>query len=69
MGTRSEEVLNGPITDEPMRYESQRLATFSAWPKGAKVGAEKIAKAGFYYTGSYLEVDNDSIFQNLYALV
>jgi baculoviral IAP repeat-containing protein 2/3 len=39
-----------------MRFESQRLATFISWPATAKVGASKIAKAGFYYTGSYLEV-------------
>lgn len=72
MGTRTEELqtenqnhpesvqqLNNQNVGESLdhlRYESRRLETFNSWPANAKVGASKIAKAGFYYTGSYLEV-------------
>ena len=66
MGTREDSInsenLNGPnlnMTDESenmMRFESHRLETFQRWPPNAQVGAGKIARAGFYYTGSYLEV-------------
>ena len=62
MGTR-EDSINGEdlntTADESenlMRFESDRLETFQRWPPNAQVGAGKIARAGFYYTGSYLEV-------------
>jgi hypothetical protein len=58
MGTREGETAPGPSNDDLLRFESHRLTTFSKWPPNSKVGAEKIAKAGFYYTGCYLEVNN-----------
>ena len=54
--SESQPQQNDLNNDNRMRFESQRLATFISWPATAKVGASKIAKAGFYYTGSYLEV-------------
>ena len=42
--------------ENPLRFESQRLETFAKWSQSAKVGAGKIARAGFYYTGNYTEV-------------
>ena len=68
MGTRTEDHLrpnnnqesrlSSDLNEEENRYrfESQRLATFATWPASAKVSADKIAKAGFFFTGSYLEV-------------
>ena len=69
MGTRTDELhpesnnnqeslhyLNDLNEEERMRFESHRLTTFTTWPASAKVGANKIAKAGFYYTGNYQEV-------------
>jgi hypothetical protein len=56
MGTREEAASAGPTDEDLKRFESHRLSTFANWPSSAKVGAEKIAKAGFFYTGSYLEV-------------
>jgi hypothetical protein len=59
---RKEDSINTHRTDESeneenlMRFESHRLETFQRWPPSAPVGAGKIARAGFYYTGSYLEV-------------
>ena len=54
--SESQPLQNDLNNDNRMRFESQRLATFISWPATAKVSASKIAKAGFYYTGSYLEV-------------
>lgn len=34
-----------------MNTEQNRLRTFAEWPTNAAVSAERIAKAGFYYTG------------------
>ena len=57
MGSREGgESTSGPSNDNLLRFESHRLSTFSNWPQNSKVGAEKIAKAGFFYTGCYLEV-------------
>lgn len=39
-----------------MNVEEKRLATFREWPSNAAIGASCLAKAGFYYTGNYLEV-------------
>ncbi|KAK2587173.1 hypothetical protein KPH14_002922, partial [Odynerus spinipes] len=39
-----------------MNVEENRLRTFANWPTNAAVGAERIAKAGFYYTGIGQEV-------------
>ena len=39
-----------------MRYEEERLGTFSNWPVNAKVEARKIAKAGFFHTGQETQV-------------
>ncbi|XP_015599777.1 baculoviral IAP repeat-containing protein 7-A [Cephus cinctus] len=39
-----------------MNVEENRLRTFSDWPVNAAVDPARIAKAGFYYTGSLLEV-------------
>lgn len=35
-----------------MNTEQNRLRTFAEWPTNAAVGADRIAKAGFYYTGT-----------------
>lgn len=35
-----------------MNTEQNRLRTFAEWPSSAAVSAERIAKAGFYYTGT-----------------
>lgn len=39
-----------------MNVEENRLRTFVDWPTNAAVSADRIAKAGFYYTGIGLEV-------------
>ncbi|XP_059607699.1 death-associated inhibitor of apoptosis 2 [Phlebotomus argentipes] len=39
-----------------MKVEENRLRTFSRWPSDAPVSPERIAKAGFFATGSDLEV-------------
>ncbi|KAI4491236.1 hypothetical protein M0802_010332 [Mischocyttarus mexicanus] len=39
-----------------MNNEENRLRTFSSWPSHAPISAERMAKAGFYYTGVGLEV-------------
>ena len=65
MGTREDSITNAdnmnPTNESEneenlMRFESDRLETFERWPPNAQVGSGKIARAGFYYTGSYLEV-------------
>ena len=56
MESRENETNSGPANDDLLRFESHRLSTFRNWPN-SKVGAEKIAKAGFFYTGCYLEVN------------
>ena len=59
-GNNQESRLRSDLNDDDdfnrLRFESQRLATFATWPATAKVSADKIAKAGFFFTGSYLEV-------------
>lgn len=40
-----------------MNVEANRLQTFNDWPRDAEVNPERIAKAGFYYTGNNLEVE------------
>ncbi|KAJ1531810.1 hypothetical protein ONE63_000464 [Megalurothrips usitatus] len=39
-----------------MNVEESRLRTFQNWPANAAVDPQRIAKAGFYYTGRGLEV-------------
>jgi baculoviral IAP repeat-containing protein 2/3 len=39
-----------------MNIENNRLRTFEGWPANAAVEPQRIAKAGFFYTGSDLEV-------------
>ncbi|XP_047365304.1 baculoviral IAP repeat-containing protein 7-like isoform X2 [Vespa velutina] len=39
-----------------MNVEENRLRTFADWPTHAAVSADRIAKAGFYYSGIGLEV-------------
>ncbi|XP_046435566.1 baculoviral IAP repeat-containing protein 7-like isoform X2 [Neodiprion fabricii] len=39
-----------------MNVEENRLRTFSDWPSNAAVDCNRIARAGFYYTGRSLEV-------------
>ncbi|XP_043489030.1 death-associated inhibitor of apoptosis 2 isoform X2 [Polistes fuscatus] len=39
-----------------MNNEENRLRTFSNWPSIAPISAERVAKAGFFYTGIGLEV-------------
>lgn len=36
----------------PLRFERNRLETFSSWPSSACVPANELAKCGFFYTGS-----------------
>jgi hypothetical protein len=42
-----------------MRFENleQRINTFRCWPSSAPLSAERIARAGFYYTGTGTEVE------------
>lgn len=40
-----------------MNIEQSRLDTFQSWPANAEVEPQRIAKAGFFYTGSGLEVE------------
>ncbi|XP_043220725.1 baculoviral IAP repeat-containing protein 7-A-like [Amphibalanus amphitrite] len=47
------------LTADPsnMRYEKNRLATFSSWPLNAPVPKERLAKAGFFYRGPPFRVE------------
>lgn len=40
---------------DALRFEMHRLSTFEGWPANAKVEPRKIARAGFFYTGRYME--------------
>ncbi|GLG97781.1 Death-associated inhibitor of apoptosis 2 [Gryllus bimaculatus] len=40
-----------------MNQEQSRLNTFQSWPANAEVEPQRIAKAGFFYTGIGLEVE------------
>ncbi|XP_066999485.2 death-associated inhibitor of apoptosis 2 [Anabrus simplex] len=40
-----------------MNYEENRLQTFHSWPANAVVEPQRIAKAGFFYTGENLIVE------------
>lgn len=40
-----------------MNRESRRLNTFANWPLSAPVDPERLAKAGFFYTGQGTEVE------------
>ncbi|XP_065583467.1 putative inhibitor of apoptosis isoform X2 [Artemia franciscana] len=44
---------------QPMRFENleQRINTFRCWPPSAPLSAGRIARAGFYYTGTGTEVE------------
>ena len=39
-----------------MNIEENRLRTFASWPSNAAISAERLAKAGFYYSGRALKV-------------
>jgi len=40
-----------------MNREDSRLQTFENWPENAPVDPQRIAKAGFYFTGRNMEVE------------
>ena len=40
-----------------MRYEKNRLSTFTSWPLDAPVPKERLAKAGFFYRGAPYRVE------------
>ncbi len=58
MGSSEEEAVSAansfprdssdPVTPSSMRFEGQRLRTFSDWPADAPVEARKVARAGFF---------------------
>ena len=47
--------LNAQVMHPTQSTEHSRLHTFSAWSKDIKIQPEKLAKAGFFYTGIYIE--------------
>lgn len=56
-------VAEGPIlalltkeSHEIFKYESNRLKTFSSWPTTAPITADRLARAGFYYSGDKTSV-------------
>ena len=47
-------VTSNPVS---LNYEVKRLETFNSWLTSAPIEAARLAKAGFYYTGTELEVE------------
>lgn len=56
MAMGSFDAADVPSGGPDMNYEKRRLETFRSWPANAIVDPQRIAKAGFYFTGTELEV-------------